>query len=864
MGKTRLAVEVGRALAAASPATLPDGVWFVPLAPVHSAGGIVSAIAGALGLTLQGGDPSRVLLQGLQGQRLLLILDNFEQLLPAESGARDLVAAILAAAPGVQMLVTSRARLKFHAEHVYPVPPLAYGAAGMPEAAASPAAGAAPLAVGGPAVSLFVAAAQRVQRDFALTTATLPAVLRICALVQGMPLGLELAAAHAGSLPLDAIADAIAAGAGFLAADWPDVPPRHRSMAAVFGWSWQLLSPEEQRVLRRLAVFDGGFTYAAAEAVAGATRTLLAQLIDKSLLQWQPNAGPEGRYALHELLRQFAAAELEAAGEHQVLAAEHGRYFLAFLAECGRRLGRDEPAEASAAVGRELDNVRGAWQWAAQTGDLGSLDLAAYGWWQYCQFGDQAAEGRESLALAVAGVRRALVQIAAAGADPAWGQRVLAKLLALHANYLFAQGCDEEMDAQAQEAIALGAAAGGVEGETFGTFVLGRALQELDRKDAAMAAWENTVELARRYTATHGDCELLYEAHWMAHTWLQGSALHFGDYHGSRAHMVAALDLCRTLGKRWAELYCLGCLAGLDYHLFDFAAAEEGFVAALAQARALGYRRVEMGALDGLAGVLRLRGVYQEARMLLEEAVALARELVFPYDEALSLAALVRLHCQLGDAGAAAEVLEQLTYLLARVKLAKECRLYGRLAAAAVASAAGDPQVARRCAEEAAAINQRGGDILFRLVDTALILGHAALAAGAWAEAAGAFAEALAAFDLLARPALAAEPRAGLAAVALAEGNLPAALAHVERILPTLAQVPRCGYNDPYFVYETCRRVLAAAGDSRAGAVLQRGYDLLQADAATLDDGRRHRFLTAVSDHRALVAAYAQRHVFPE
>jgi tetratricopeptide (TPR) repeat protein len=322
--------------------------------------------------------------------------------------------------------------------------------------------------------------------------------------------------------------------------------------------------------------------------------------------------------------------------------------------------------------------------------------------------------------------------------------------------------------------------------------------------------------------------------------------------------MVQALQICQSLGKQRGELYCLADLAGLDFYLYDFAAAEAGFEAALSLARTLNYRRVEMVAQERLSGVLRLRGEYTSARTLLEQAVSLAAELAFPYDEALFLAALIRLHCQLGDQATAAQRHEQLTQLLARVKLPKECQLYGYLAAAIKAQYAGATVEALRYAEQAEQVNQQGGDILFRLVDTALILGHARAAVGQWEAATAAFGQALDAFGQLGNWALAAEPQAGLAQIALAQGDLAGAQAQVEAILPVLAEQPHAGYNNPFSIYLTCFSVLATAGDSRGDAVLRQGYDLLQHDAAALDEPSRARFLSAVPVHRDLLTAYAE------
>ncbi len=843
MGKTRLAVEVGHERFSA----FADGAWFVPLAPITSADALSPAIATALGIALPGDDPQKTLLQLLGQKQLLLILDNFEQLLAEGTAAIDQVVELLAAAPGVQIIVTSRERLKLRSEQLYTVPALVFSAtATLAEASAAA------------AVRLFVQAAQRVQATFQLTEVNLAAVLRICQLVQGMPLGLELAAANAGGLPLTVIADAIAQSLEFLTVEWRDVPERQRSMRAIFAWSWRLLSPAEQRILRQSAVFRGGFTYSAAKAVTSATPPLLARLTDKSLLQWQATTG-EGRYSMHELLRQFAVEELEAAGERATVEAHHGRYYLAYLAARGLRLGRHEPKEASGEIQAELDNVHQAWQWAASQGRLVELEEATHAWWQFCQFQGLEFEGRQSFAIAIEGVRRQLASTANA-AHLLDGQRLLAKLLALHANYLFAQGCDEAMAAQAREAIELGAASGGVEGETFGFFVLGRAFQELEDHQAAGDQWRHTLDLVQRYQADHPQSELLNDAYWLAHNWLRGEALHFGDQARCRAHLMQALQRARMLGKRQAELQSLHALSHSDYLLFDFTSAEANYLAVLDLARTVGFRRMEMNTLQGLGEIARLRGDYPRARLLLEQAVRMAAELVSTYDEALLLASLIRLYSQLGDQTAAAQYQAQLTQLLARVKLAKECRLYGHLAAAIKAHYAGADQAALHAAELADQINQQGGDILFRLIDTALILGHTRTAAGQWDAAQAAFHQALDAFQQVSSAhwaqALAAEPQAGLAQIALAQGDLAAAQAQIEVILPVLATTPHAGYNDPFAIYLTCYQVLTASGDARAIPLLQQGYTLLQQVAAALDDESRPRFLAAVPSHYALVTAY--------
>ena len=236
---------------------------------------------------------------------------------------------ILQAAPLVQLIATSRERLKVRGEHVYVVEGMDYRAEDRATSSA---------------IRLFVQSARRVRADFKLSEAKLPLLLRICDLVQGMPLGIELAAAWVEMLPLETIAAEIERSADFLAFDWRDAPERQRSMRAVFDWSWHLLNEAEQQALRGLSVFRGGCTLEAAQVVVNASLRVLTSLVHKSLLRWSWAQGEAGRYEMHELLRQFAAEQLDAApDERAALEARHSDYYLNFVQERERRLARNEP-----------------------------------------------------------------------------------------------------------------------------------------------------------------------------------------------------------------------------------------------------------------------------------------------------------------------------------------------------------------------------------------------------------------------------------------------------------------------------------------------------------------------------------------
>ena len=294
IGKTRLALEAARSLTLRLPGRFLDGVYFVPLAAVKSAKSLPTHIASALGVELTGATPTRQqLLSYLQPHELLLILDNFEHLIDSEGEAVAFLVDLLRQAPNVKLLLTSRERLNLYEEVIFDVQGLALA----DEDATEP--------TQASAVQLFVAAGQRVRRDYAPDAEELRSIGRACRLVEGTPLAIELAASWLRHYDSAEIVRQIEQSLDFLASSYRDLPERQRSLRSVFEYSWQLLSQDEQAALAQLSVFTGGFALEAVDAVLG-DRTPLADLADKSLLQRLPG----GRFDLHPLLRHYAAEKL--------------------------------------------------------------------------------------------------------------------------------------------------------------------------------------------------------------------------------------------------------------------------------------------------------------------------------------------------------------------------------------------------------------------------------------------------------------------------------------------------------------------------------------------------------------------------
>lgn len=367
IGKTRLATAAAeRALAAGS---FTDGLYFVDLAPIEEANQIQHAIADAMNFPLQGGDSSsrQQLINYLSQKKMVLLLDNFEHLLDGGS----LVGNILQAGPKLKILATSRERLQLQLEHVYPI-----------EGLASPDWDKLEDATQYSAVRLFLQSAQRNQPDFAIRNDhDLTYLTRICRMVAGMPLALELAASWVDMLTLDEIASELQHGLDILETELRDVPERQRSMRASFDNSWRKLNEEERSVFAQLSIFRGGFTRAAAQEVTGASLRQLSHLVNKSLLRFDKE---NGRYGVHELLRQYGAEKLDQQPELGALATDHhSSYYLQMLAGYTDDLKSKGKLRALITIEADLKNVQLAWNHASAQQNIKAISQSLEALWRF-------------------------------------------------------------------------------------------------------------------------------------------------------------------------------------------------------------------------------------------------------------------------------------------------------------------------------------------------------------------------------------------------------------------------------------------------------------------------------------------------
>lgn len=838
MGKTRLALEVARTLLE----RYSDGVFFIAMAPLTSAAALVPAIVTALDLNLPGANVEKSLLHFLRSKQMLLILDNVEHLPDAVSTVISLVEGT----PGVQIMATSRARLNLQGEQLYYVQPLPFQSTPSLQAGLAT-----------DAVRLFSQCAMRVNPAFHIDGATLPALLRICQLVEGMPLGLEMAAAQCEWLSLTEIAREIEAHSDFLATDWADVPLRQRSMRAVFTWSWQLLDEQDQQTFSRLSIFRGGFTREAAAAIIGAPLRSLINLVNKSLLYVSYTQTTSARYQVHELLRQFGAEQLAALPEEAAaVEARHSAYYLTWLAEREWQLARHEPRQAAAEIQKELDNIRGAWAHATTTANITLLASGVNVLMRYYELTGLLDERIQAFRRAVAVLEA--MPFVSEGTKPPAQQPLLSKLLAFLASALIKQGKFDEGMTLAQRAIELGKAHGGREGDAYGWLILGQGCYRKGRYCEARERFSQLLRLLDAYQPYKSALSLLDDVEYMAHGWLGATESETGNFAAAKAAFDQCILICRRLNNPLAEVQWRINLANLLRRMSDYAAARPLYEECLQVTHDLGYHWGEGETLAELGDTLAMLGEYTLADEYFQRAESqLAR---FGYTvEALHCTILrARLYCFLGAYPTARQWLARV-FQSALLQESAWLMLVARLTRATLAYQTGDYAAVVDDTTVARQLSERLGTPLLQ-ANGLLLLGHAYAALQTWAAAEQAYAQANAIYLQLDNLAIGAEANAGLALVALAADKPQMAFSQIEAFLPVLLHHDAVGLHEPFFVTLATYRVLSTVGDQRATAVLTTGYAQLQHYADQIADATlRQSFWEAVPIHRELQQIYAAR-----
>ena len=614
VGKTRLALQVGHRLLW----DFAGGVYLVELAPLTDPALVLSAIAHTLGVQEA---PGRLLAESLVSHLqatppLLLVLDNFEQVMEAASH----VTMLLLECPRLKILVTSRAVLRVRGEHELEVPPLALPDEGQtnPETLAECA-----------SVALFVWRAAVARPDFILTPQNAPIVAEICRRVDGLPLAIELAAAHSRALTPQSMLERMKKKLPVLIGHARDLPARHKTLRAAMEWSYDLLTEAEKRLFGRAAIFVGGFTLEAVEAVCGALPgaaeddwTILEgieSLLDKSLLRHVEAEGGESRYVMLETIREYGGERLAAEGEREAIAHAYAAYYLALVEAADPKLLGAEQQAWLAKLALEHDNLRAALTWALDQELPTALGIAG-SLWRFWYMRGYFSEGRDRLAqvLALAGAAPADPDAAAALTAPATLVRQ-AKVLNGSGVLRYVQGDIEEAKHFFAQSLDLCRAVGDKPGITAALNNLGAVAVQQGDYVAAMQIHEEALALRREMGDKWGVASSLGN--------LGGAAMAIGDYGRAVQYSEEALVVRRELGDKHSIAITLNNLGALAAYQHEYARSVELHEEALAIRRELGDRQGISISLSNLGRSLLGQGAPARARLFLEESLAIRQEL---------------------------------------------------------------------------------------------------------------------------------------------------------------------------------------------------------------------------------------------
>jgi predicted ATPase/class 3 adenylate cyclase/DNA-binding CsgD family transcriptional regulator len=655
VGKTRLGLQA----AAECSDHFADGVFIVNLAPISDPTLVVPTVAQILDIREASGQPLlERLKEQLQQKQLLLLLDNFEQVVRAAVQ----VAELLAACQGLKVLVTSRAVLHVRAEHEFAVPPLT-----LPDLTHLPDLATLPHYT---AVALFLARAQATKPDFQITLANARAIAEICVRLDGLPLAIELAAARIKLLPPQVLLKRLSPRLVILTGAPRDVPARQQTLRNTITWSYHLLDVAEKRLFRCLSVFVNGCQLSAAEAICGAgldgsVLDGVTSLIDKSLLHQTEQEGEEPRLVMLETIREYGWEALATSGEAEVIQHAHAAYYLALVEEAEQRLTSAGKGRWLERLQREHENLRAALAWLMEHKEQEAALRLCGALWRFWWVRGHVSEGRSELSRAL---------------STSEGVATSVRAKALHAAGSLAglQGDFEQAEALCGKGLALFRELGDLRGSATSFWMLGYVAWERSDYAAARSLLEEAVALCREVDDQDGITLALYN--------LATVFLLQGEYDRARSLLEEAVALSREGDASWNTTPSLWLLALVISFQDDLPRAYALLEESLALARQEGYK-------DGIAASLFVSGMVTlqqgdeaSARPLLEESLALFKELGDRHNIAQVLVGLAWVSLVQGDYAAACALLKESLALARAVGnkwfIAAGLVVYGALATA--------------------------------------------------------------------------------------------------------------------------------------------------------------------------------------
>jgi predicted ATPase/DNA-binding CsgD family transcriptional regulator len=599
IGKTRLSLQVATNLLD----TFSDGICLVLLATISDPNLVVSTITQTLGVKESGAEPDvDVLKDHLQDKDLLLVLDNFEQVITSAPILTDL----LEACPFLKILVTSREPLHVRGEQEFPLAPLAF-----PDLKQLPSSD---VLTGFGAVALFLQRAQAVKPDFQLTDANASSVAAICNRLDGLPLALELAAARLKHLSIQGLLARLEHRLQVLTQGPRDVDARQQTLRNTIQWSYDLLNEQEQRLFRRLAVFVGGCTLEAAESLYSTLGAEIGQvfdgitsLIDKSLLQQSEQKADEGeepRFAMLETIREFGLECLAMSGESEVIQEAHAAYYLRLAEMAEPEFRGPQQAAWFDRLEHEYDNLRAALHCLLEyrKGEMALRLGSALFWFWFVR--DHGREGWTFLEQALA---------------TSEGVAVAVRAKALWMAGFLASNVDRAEEL-CQESLALYQTIGDKSGMGTAYFFLGAVAERKSQSLLARSLYEKSLTLSK-------EAGVLWVVGWVLHKWAQISMFE-GDYTSSCLMAEESLIYFRKAGDKRGLCSTNGLLAGVLFLTQgDVAKAQVLIEESLAISREIRYKGDEARAFNGLGRLFDYQGKTEMARLRLEEGLVIWNEL---------------------------------------------------------------------------------------------------------------------------------------------------------------------------------------------------------------------------------------------
>ncbi|MGC8666931.1 MAG: ATP-binding protein [Chthonomonadales bacterium] len=609
LGKTRLALQAAAQLLD----EFPGGVWFVDLAPLRDEGLVPRAVAGAVGAR---DEPARdtldVLIAHLRDRRALIVLDNCEHLIGA---CAKLAEELLEQCSLLRILATSREPLRIPGETVWRLMPLTFPSLEGPVLTPDP------IVLGRyDAVRLFVDRARSANAQFRLTAANAPAVTEICRRLDGIPLALELAASRTASLGIENVSRRLDDLFRLLTGGSRTSLPRQQTLEALIGWSYDLLDDAERVVFRRLAVFAGSWDLEAAEVIIpdGRSRgdpaqdvlTILAQLVDKSLVMLEEDGSGAERYRMLQTIRAYAQRRLDEAGEADAVAARHLAYYTAMVEKAEPQLVGPHQAQWLDRLEADHDNIRAALAFALAAGHTDEGLRLASAVWRFWLVRGYLNEGRSRLASLLDAAR------------PQAPSQAFCKALHAEGRLAGCQGDYEAASALLLEALHLQEALGDKRGAAASLLSLGVVAGERGDMDQAEEYFRRSLKIQQDEGDVRGSAMSLQN--------LGNVAVYRQDWHTARSFLEQSLRLCRQVGDTQGMAIALNNLGHICARLEDFDTAHRYFRESLALCRNLGYKVGIASGTDEIAKLAAARNDAERACRLMAASISLREEIHAP------------------------------------------------------------------------------------------------------------------------------------------------------------------------------------------------------------------------------------------